>query len=184
MTTKDEALRLALEALELSSITVDNFTVQAKCHDAITAIKQAQEPVEPVAWFAFADSNGPVPLELYGWDEKACKHAVLTYARADNWKGTVEGYLYQQGWTIKPVYAHPAPTQAEPSWHPIETAPKVGVILLAVIDSAGGRRTFCAEASFTDGELKWQITTGWVGWTRLHSAWTPTHWMPTPPEAK
>ena len=76
--------------------------------------QQAQEPVEPVAWFAFADSNGPVPLELYGWDEKACKHAVLTNARSVGWKGTLDGYLYQQGWTIKPVYTHPAPKQAEP----------------------------------------------------------------------
>jgi len=76
--------------------------------------QQAQEPVEPFAWFAFADSNGLVPLELFGWDEKACKHAVLTNARSVGWKGTLDGYLYQQGWTIKPVYAHPAPKQAEP----------------------------------------------------------------------
>ena len=66
---------------------------------------------EPVAWFAFADSNGPVPLELFGWDEKACKHAVLTYARAGNWKGTVEGYLRQQGWTLKPLFTRPMPAQ-------------------------------------------------------------------------
>ena len=66
---------------------------------------------EPVAWFAFADSNGPVPLELFGWDEKACKHAVLTYARAGNWKGTVEGYLMQQGWTLKPLFTRPMPAQ-------------------------------------------------------------------------
>jgi hypothetical protein len=46
--TKDEALALALEALELSSITVDNFTMQAKCQDAITAIKQEQQAQEPI----------------------------------------------------------------------------------------------------------------------------------------
>jgi hypothetical protein len=43
MTTKDTPA-LALEALELASITVDNFTVQAKCQEAITAIKQAITP--------------------------------------------------------------------------------------------------------------------------------------------
>jgi len=66
-------------------------------------------PQEPVAWFAFADNNGPVPLELYGWDEKACKHAVLTNARSVGWKGTVEGYLMQMGWTLEPLYAAPQP---------------------------------------------------------------------------
>jgi hypothetical protein len=37
--TKDEALALALEALELSSVTVDSFGVQRKTQEAITAIK-------------------------------------------------------------------------------------------------------------------------------------------------
>ena len=69
-----------------------------------TIAQPVQLIAEPTAWFAFADHNGPVPLELYGWDEKACKHAVLTYARAGKWKGTLEGYLVQQGWTLRPVY--------------------------------------------------------------------------------
>lgn len=63
---------------------------------------------EAVAWFAFADNNGPVPLELYGWDEKACRHAVLMSARATGWKGTIEGYLLARGWTIRPLYTRPA----------------------------------------------------------------------------
>lgn len=75
--------------------------------DTLRAQLAAIAATEPVAWFAFADSNGPVPLELFGWDEKACKHAVLTYARAGNWKGTVEGYLLQQGWTLKPLFTRP-----------------------------------------------------------------------------
>jgi hypothetical protein len=50
---KDEALKLALEALELSSVTVDSFGVQRKTQEAITAIKQAlaapvQEPVATI----------------------------------------------------------------------------------------------------------------------------------------
>ena len=50
--TKDEALDLALEALELSAVTVDSFGVQQKTHEAITALREAlaeqpaqQEPV-------------------------------------------------------------------------------------------------------------------------------------------
>ena len=83
----------------------------ARERDALRAQLAEIEKAEPVAWFAFADSNGPVPLELFGWDEKACKHAVLTYARAGNWKGTVEGYLMQQGWTLKPLFTRPMPAQ-------------------------------------------------------------------------
>ncbi len=49
--TKDEALELALEALELSSVTVDSFGVQRKTQEAITAIKQA-----------LAAQPAPVPL--------------------------------------------------------------------------------------------------------------------------
>ena len=44
-----EALKLALDALELSAVTVDSFGVQKKTNEAITAIKEAlaqtQEPV-------------------------------------------------------------------------------------------------------------------------------------------
>ena len=48
-----EALKLALEALELSAVTVDSFGVQKKTNKAIIAIKEAlaqpeQEPVEDV----------------------------------------------------------------------------------------------------------------------------------------
>jgi hypothetical protein len=56
MTTKD-TLALALEALELASITVDNFTVQAKCQDAITAIKQAQQQPEKTALDFFIEDT-------------------------------------------------------------------------------------------------------------------------------
>lgn len=73
-------------------------------------IQQRQGEVEPVAWFAFADSNGPVPLELWGFDEKECKYAVLMNARATGWKGTIEGYLLHAGWSVRPVYAAPPTT--------------------------------------------------------------------------
>lgn len=78
------------------------------------AMWDAQPAQKPVAWFAFGDSNGPVPLELFGWDEKACKYAVLKNARSVGWRGTLEGYLYQQGWTIKPVYTAPSIELVQP----------------------------------------------------------------------
>ena len=65
---------------------------------------------EPFAWFAWGDHNGPVPLELFGWDKKACKHAVLTYARSQGWKGTITGFLGHNGWTLRPAYTTPKPS--------------------------------------------------------------------------
>ena len=64
--------------------------------------------------------------------------------------------------------------------NPMETAPASGVILLTVEDKVGELRTFVAEASWSEGLLKWQITTGWGGWSKLHSAWTPIYWQHIP----
>ena len=46
MTKQTEALKLALEALELSSVTVDSFGVQGKTREAITALREtlAEQP--------------------------------------------------------------------------------------------------------------------------------------------
>ncbi len=66
-------------------------------------------------------------------------------------------------------------------WQPIETAPASGLILLAVEDAAGERRIFVAEASTdSNGAREWQITTGWSGWQRMHSAWHPVLWCRLP----
>ena len=57
--TKEEALKLALEALQLSAVTVDNFGVQKKTNEAITAIKEAlaqpEQSAEPVELLKKAD---------------------------------------------------------------------------------------------------------------------------------
>ena len=66
------------------------------------------------------------------------------------------------------------------AWLPIETAPKNGLILLAVEGAAGERRTFAAEASHEGGGWVWMFTTGWGGWKRLHGAWAPIFWQPLP----
>ena len=91
-----------------------------------TEVLQAQEPV---VWFAFADSNGPVPLELWGFDQKACKHAVLENARSVGWKGTVEGYLLRMAWTIRPLaFIAPQPT-APASDQPLRYATDLAIYL-------------------------------------------------------
>ena len=110
----DDACRFARERDALRAELGDLPEAQAEMLAEIKRLRAQLAEIgeaEPVAWFAFADSNGPIPLELFGWDEKACKHAVLTYARAGNWKGTVEGYLMQQGWTLKPLFTRPMPAQ-------------------------------------------------------------------------
>lgn len=77
------------------------------------------------------------------------------------------------------AFGFPAPTQpaAENAWQPMTTAPTNEMILLTVEDASGERRVFPAEASIEDGNLRWIITTGWVGWKRLQSAWTPVLWQ-------
>ena len=69
------------------------------------------------------------------------------------------------------------------AWLPIKTAPMAALCLLAVVDAVGERRVFVAETSHEGGQWRWLTTVGWTGWGRLHTAWTPTHWMnlPAPP---
>lgn len=73
-------------------------------------------------------------------------------------------------------FAAPA-QQTTTDWQPMDTAPTNEMILLTVEDASGERRVFPAEASIEDGNLLWIITTGWVGWKRLQSAWTPVLWQ-------
>lgn len=67
-------------------------------------------------------------------------------------------------------------------WLPIESAPNSGAFLMLCDGGKDSARVFFAEASFegADGALVWHITTGWMGWSKLHSAWTPSHWQPLP----
>ena len=81
---------------------------------------------------------------------------------------------------LRAAVAAASPSLGAPQWLPIESAPKSGVLLLAVNDAAGERRTFVAEASDSDGNPQWNITVGWTGWSRLHDAWKPVGWTPLP----
>jgi hypothetical protein len=77
--TKDEALDLALEALELHGKQYPHM-VKGYCLDAITAIKQAlAAPVqEPVAWID-VDEKGAWSGLRY-WSEPDNRHEVALYA--------------------------------------------------------------------------------------------------------
>jgi len=57
---KDKAMKLALEALELSAVTVDNFRVQKATQYAITTLKEAlaQPEQEPVICRFCRDERG------------------------------------------------------------------------------------------------------------------------------
>jgi hypothetical protein len=106
MTTKDTPA-LALEALELASITVDNFTVQAKCQEAITAIKQAITPetgnaATPEA-SAITAGNGQAQEPVGVVDEG--DDGLFVDLETKN------GVMVKRG---DLVYTHPAPKQAEP----------------------------------------------------------------------
>jgi hypothetical protein len=110
--TKDEALKLALEALELSAITVDSFGVQRKTYQAIMAVKEAlaQQALdrkaenareldldyEPVGWpclIAEADfSQNTVTLAMQCEDYKvsAGQHWLSTIPPQRPWVGLTD----------------------------------------------------------------------------------------------
>ena len=69
-----EALKLALEALQLSAVTVDNFGVQKKTNEAITAIKEAlaqpEQSAEPLTDERIVDILGEFPFYASEWNEE------------------------------------------------------------------------------------------------------------------
>lgn len=72
MNTKDEALRLALEALEFDGFTPEDATHRSYHAKAITAIKQAlkQPEPEPVAWM---NKHGACKTNLFREVEAGAK---------------------------------------------------------------------------------------------------------------
>ena len=95
--TKDEALDLALEALELSAVTVDSFGVQKKTQEAITAIKQAlAEPVQPAAW----ESEMRSELAKLGFEGQCPESIGITIKR---WLDAYAESLTAQPAPVQPV---------------------------------------------------------------------------------
>ena len=87
-----ETLKLALEALELSAVTVDSFGVQKKTNEAITAIKEAlAQEQEPVATLAVRWHN-PVGKVAYVLevDLPTGIHKLYTHPPQRTWMGLTD----------------------------------------------------------------------------------------------
>jgi hypothetical protein len=87
-----ETLKLALEALELSAVTVDSFGVQKKTNEAITAIKEAlAQEQEPVATLAvrWHDPVGKVAYVLEV-DLPTGIHKLYTHPPQRTWMGLTD----------------------------------------------------------------------------------------------
>jgi len=100
--TKDEALKLALEALNIVKL---QYTQNRHVNDAITAIGEAlAQPVqEPEYWNVIDPAGNVVASET---------DAIRGWARiAGSYKPTVEGLLgfHDQGWRVLPKVTPPAP---------------------------------------------------------------------------
>jgi hypothetical protein len=104
-----EAMKLALEALELSAVTVDSFGVQQKTHEAITALREAlaeqpapvqQEPVaKPYAYeYGRDNGDGTYSVVIEKGDLVQTAPAVYNYVRPRN---------AHKDWTIKELFDRP-----------------------------------------------------------------------------
>lgn len=61
-------------------------------------------------------------------------------------------------------------------WRDVESAPCERIIRL-LAEHGDQRKVFAASASVKGvGEVQWQITTGWAGWTKLHGGWNIVGW--------
>jgi hypothetical protein len=235
MTTKD-VLALALEALEsialagMSGTGQESEEAMTEWHArrawefigiaarAITAIKQAQQAQEPVAW---ANSSNVISSKLrlalggvsdtHTWSEcRTDYHNQPLYAAPKQaeqaqepvrpeqveaawragWAACRDAeYVGQeaedQAWGMSETCANAdwenaAPKQAEPSWKPIESAPKDGTDVLV----------HCSHGTYVAAYIEhnieyWHVDDNKYGPFPLRGA-SPTHWMPlpTPPEAK
>jgi hypothetical protein len=151
-----KALADALEALPLHDER--HVVILEKAAAALRSPDEAATPSEPVAWRE--ETFGPGK----GW------------------------YYSEQYWTgAQPLYAAPQPANAaQPSWQPIETAPKMKVILLFAVtdvdDDGRVRNWKMATGSWHTGWEGDETQTAWFwdGYQVPKYATKPTHWMPLP----
>ena len=113
--TKDEALKLALEALEEAHHKMEHYQDEKKREQAITAIKQAlAAPVqEPVAWEQFYPDIGK-PKLAYLPPTKSPENACYTTPPA----APVQGFVWDASaplvMTTHPAFATPHAAQRQP----------------------------------------------------------------------
>jgi hypothetical protein len=96
MTDLRQAAKLALEALELSSVTVDSFGVQQATQKAITALRTALAvpEQEPVAWMVYTQDGQSVYVTDNPTDIKEGQRALPLYttppAAQPKWQGLTD----------------------------------------------------------------------------------------------
>ena len=152
--------RAKLASIGAGYTAADMATAAAQGFRDGAASVAASAGSEPVAWLVCTEEGDPDMVFL-------SQHEAQQYLEDDE--------------RPTPLYTHPSPPEGMlGGWQDIATAPVAGLILLVVEDSAGERRVFPAEASHENGVWVWQVTLGWLGWTRLHSGWTPILWRRIP----
>jgi len=204
MTTKD-VLALALESLENHDGNYAQSNASAaRVNAAITAIKQAQEPVESEYKRGFSDGMNEAPTgdcwvravdeamvgahlgvadmaDDYGTAKKKLNDLICWHVEVAQEPAPKQAEPFNPDWSLldatqESLREHMQMVkQAEPAWQPIESAPKDGSEILL---------------GHKDGSLAigwWRARNPNQGWTDGDSyamGW-PTHWQPapTPPEA-
>ena len=116
--------------------------------------------------------NNQVFDELMKLADQMRQASVTNWQQSEEWRDVLECNLRT---------ALAAPKQAEPSWQPIETAPKDGTAFLGL---RGNKIANCYRVQRDDCEM-WNFG-GSSGAVEIAPHTKPTHWMPlpTPPEAK
>lgn len=185
MTTKDEALALALEALESEKRwhRGDKWRHTDKheewsAHDntldaAITAIQQAQK-AQQVPESAELMANG---RNVFDIDPSF----VWSFLKL---RSKFDAELMEAAWNalVKTAESNSATKQAEPAWQPIETAPKDGKILLGVWegDWNNPKQQFRVyEATIYKTGPSWAMKGNYR--TEEGGAYKIAGWMPLPP---
>ena len=143
---------------EVSAITGIGFEVTGRAIEQ--AILNKLREVEPVAWLHQTRTSSDVITD------EVKMFLLRQYERWEFHSSVQRPSVCKAENYTKPLYLHPAPSV--PEWQPIETAPMLKTVLLAVeFDGPGDWRIKCG--SFYSNE-----------WHVFGASWKPTHWMPLP----
>jgi hypothetical protein len=159
--TKDEALKLALEAFE--RMNHKDSIYAGEFDNEVNAIKEALAQPEPNYKKALE-----VWLDKTEWVQETAKPHELGMHRADVLKQRIQEASPQR------------------TWEPVETAPKDGTDVLLMymhIDTQVVHNGFWIGASDADDESEigwWSYDYSEVTRIKLDDWMNPTHWLPLP----
>jgi len=100
----ERALKLALEALELSSVTVDSFGVQGKTREAITALREALTSVPD--WASEAKEQ-PAPATELREQEPVVWMYVNRSTHETVFQKHMRSFVNHSQWKEAPLYGEP-----------------------------------------------------------------------------